>query len=46
MELVLLQDFEFPCPQRLLVSSGVGFNYLHRVAEKGSCRRLICAEGL
>lgn len=46
MEVVLLQDLEFLCPQRLLVSNGVGFSYLHRVAEKGPCKRLICTEGL
>lgn len=43
VEVVLQQDLEFPCHWRLLVSNHVGFICLHRVAEKGSCKR---AEGL
>lgn len=33
--MVLLQDFEFFCPQRFLVSNDVSLSCLHGAAEKG-----------
>lgn len=45
LNVALVQDFGFSY-QRLLVSSGVGFACLHRAAEEGPCKRLICTGGL